>query len=122
LLQVYLVLIWIAENEFEDIVVSTRLLGGKTSNPNKLRIDIKDGTFLDVWLSGEGDYSFHWEQRAQRGLIHRWDNAPDHKHLATYPDHFHSGSDEMVTESRIESEPEKAIRTVLYFIRSKVNK
>ncbi|WP_430012803.1 toxin-antitoxin system TumE family protein [Methanobacterium aggregans] len=27
---------------------------------------------------------YHWEHRAQRGLLHRWDNAPDHgiKHIS----------------------------------------
>ncbi|BDZ71409.1 toxin-antitoxin system TumE family protein [Methanobacterium petrolearium] len=120
MLQIYLSLVEIAENEFGDIVVFNRLLGGKTSNPNKLRLYIKDGTFLDIWLSKEGDYSYHWEQRSKRGLINRWDNAPDHKHLETFPHHFHAGNDETVTESRIEKEPKNAIKTVLTFIRERL--
>lgn len=121
MLQLYLILKKISENEFKDIVVSNRLLGGKTSNPNKLRLDICDGTFLDIWLTEDGDYSYHWEQRAQRGLINRWDNAPDHQHISTFPDHFHSGSDAHVVESKLDPNPEKAIRTVLTFIRENLD-
>ena len=61
----------IAEKEFVDIVSSTNFIGGKASAPNKLRIYFVDNSFLDVWLSEDGDYSYHWEHRAQRGFIHR---------------------------------------------------
>ncbi len=67
-------------------------------------------------LSEGGDYSFHWEHRAQRGLIHRWDNAPDHPELGTFPEHFHNGSDKEVKESELSVDREKAITTVLGFI------
>nr|QNO52911.1 hypothetical protein PANBHIFL_00026 [Methanosarcinales archaeon ANME-1 ERB6] len=68
----------IAEKEFGDIIKSTNFIGGKASAPNKLRLYFVDNSFLDVWLSEDGDYSYHWEHRAQRGLVHRQDNAPDH--------------------------------------------
>jgi hypothetical protein len=67
----------IARTDFSDIVKDTVLIGGRSAQPNKLRVYFIDGSFLDVWLSEENDYSYHWEQRAVRGLIHRWDNAPD---------------------------------------------
>jgi len=110
----------IAEKEFEDIVNTTDFIGGKASAPNKLRIFFIDNSFLDVWLSKEGDYSYHWEHRAQRGLIHRWDNAPDHPELHTFPKHFHNGSDKDAKESELDEDYEKAIRDVLGFIRRKL--
>jgi len=110
----------IAKDEFSDIVASTRFIGGKTSLPNKLRIYFFDDSFLDVWLSRDGDYSYHWEHRAQRGLLHRWDNAPDHFELNTFPEHFHDGSDKNVKKSTLNHDSKKAIRYVLNFIRNKL--
>ena len=117
---IYIKLGLIAKEEFRDIVVSTKFIGGKAAAPNKLRIHFKDGSFLDVWLSREGDYSYHWEHRAQRGLIYRWDNAPDHPELNTFPMHFHDGSDKNVKESKLIQNPEKAIKNVLRFVREKL--
>jgi hypothetical protein len=111
---------YIAENEFKDIVDATSFIGGKASAPNKIRIKFIDDSFLDVWLSLDGNYSYHWEHRAQRGLIHRWDNAPDHPELRTFPKHFHNGSERTVTESELDEASEKAIRAVLRFVRSKL--
>jgi len=38
------------------------------------------------------DYSYHWQ--AENGdLIQRWDNAPYHKEISTFPHHRHLGSD-----------------------------
>lgn len=55
LYQIYSKLADIAEKEFEDIIKSTDFIGGKASAPNKLRIFFIDNSFLDVWLSNEGD-------------------------------------------------------------------
>lgn len=35
-------------------------------------------------------YSFHW-QRADGGLICRWNNAPHHPEIASFPHHLHVG-------------------------------
>lgn len=111
---------YIAENEFKGIVDTLSFIGGKASAPNKLRIKFIDNSFLDVWLSLDGDYSYHWEHRAQRGLIHRWDNAPDHPELRTFPRHFHDGSERKVTESELDEDCEKAIRAILRLVQSKL--
>lgn len=42
-------------------------------------------------------YSYHWQTKAGK-LIKRWDNAPHHREIATFPDHLHDG--DMVRESR----------------------
>lgn len=110
----------IAEKEFKAIVNATTFIGGKASAPNKLRIYFIDTSFLDVWLSVDGDYSYHWEHRAQRGKIHRWDNAPDHPELRTFPQHFHDGSDREVTASELDEDYEKAIRAILRFLQRKL--
>ena len=40
-------------------------------------------------------YSFHW-QRPDGNLIYRWDNAPHHPELSTFPHHIHESNDERV--------------------------
>ncbi|NJN84829.1 MAG: hypothetical protein HC802_22765 [Caldilineaceae bacterium] len=39
-----------------------------------------------------GKYSFHW-QDPEGLLIARWDNAPHHPELSTFPHHIHDGVD-----------------------------
>lgn len=108
----------IALSDFSDIVKDTALIGGRSSQPNKLRIYLIDGSFLDIWLSEENDYSYHWEQRAVRGLIHRWDNAPDHIEIDTFPHHFHDGNDKNVKSSRLNPDIIIAFKEVLGFIKN----
>lgn len=95
---VYQALAHLALTEFGHIVSDAVFVGGSPASPNKLRLRLADSTFLDIWLSADGDYAYHWEQRAQRGRLDRWDNAPHHAHLATFPEHLHQGSDEEVTD------------------------
>ena len=98
------------------VVTGATFVGGTSSGPNKLRLALSDGSFVDVWLSLDGDYAYHWEQRRQRGRIYRWDNAPHHPHVNTFPDHLHNGQDSAVVESHLSSIPTDALRQVLSFI------
>jgi len=76
----------IARTEFSDLVLRTEQLGRRASAPLKLRLHLRDETFVDVWLNPTAtDYSYHWEHRAKRGLLHRHDNAPDHPEISTHP-------------------------------------
>jgi len=111
----------IARDEFGGIVTSTRLFTRRASVPTKLRLQIRDGTFVDVWFSPDLiRYSFHWEQRAQGGLICRHDNAPDHHSISTHPRHFHDGDEPTVVESHISNDPATAWREFLTFARQKL--
>jgi hypothetical protein len=107
----------IAEVEFVDIVLQTII-----PDLNELRIILTDGSFVDVWFSLklQGRYSFHWERRALDGKIYRHDNAP-HKRwesVATFPRHFHDGSETNVSESHLSEVPEEALREFLVFVRA----
>lgn len=114
----YAVIERIALTEFADVVTGVRHIGRRANAILKLRLLIRDSTFVDVWLSPTGaDYAYHWEQRAQRGCLHRHDNAPDHPHIATYPKHFHNGAEAIVDESFIPDTPAAAIRYFLTFVR-----
>lgn len=36
------------------------------------------------------DYSYHWQNK-EKTLITRWDNAPHHPEIETFPHHVHEG-------------------------------
>ncbi|MBU0567280.1 hypothetical protein KJ693_09635 [bacterium] len=110
----------IAQSEYKDIVTSTKILGKRTIGSSKLRIFLKDQTYLDIWLSPGGKYSYHWEQRAQRGTIYRHDNAPDFPHIKTHPQHIHDGDEKNICPSYIDTNPTIAIKQVLTVIRQKL--
>jgi hypothetical protein len=99
----------IAEIEFTDSVTAAVL-----PDLNDLRLLLSDGSFVDVWFSLklQGRYSFHWERRAIDGTNYRHDNAPHTRWetVATFPRHFHRGSETNVVESHISPDPAQALR------------
>jgi Family of unknown function (DUF6516) len=110
----------IAEVEFSDVVIEAVI-----PDANELRVFLTDSSFIDVWFSLklQGRYSFHWKRRAVDGTIYRHDNAP-HKNwqsVATFPRHFHDGSETDVSESYISEDPEEALREFLSFVRNRLN-
>jgi len=113
--RLYSKLAQIALSEFADIVIDTLIFEGK------LRIFLKDDSFIDIWLSikKRGVYAYHWERRSVDGTIYQYDNLPDPraKKLKTYPKHFHFKIEENIIESEINDIPEEAIKTVLEFVR-----
>lgn len=123
ILDTYNALAAIALNEFADVVVNAQILALPTGDPLKLRLDIVDGSLFDVFISASGRYSYHWERRLiAAGDIYRHDNAPHDawRHVATFPKHFHDGSEHAVIESHISSLPQDALREVLLFVRRKL--
>ena len=44
-------------------------------------------------------YMYHWQTGSGK-LIKRWDNAPHHPEIDTFPDHLHDGSEENVKSFR----------------------
>jgi len=109
----------IAEVEFVDIVVDVWV-----PDVNTMRVMLRDGSYIDVWYSLKltGRYSYHWERQALDGTIYRHDNAPHRRWqaVATFPKHFHDGSETQVVESAISAVPEHALRTFLAFARQKM--
>ncbi len=59
----------LALDAFGDVISSFDFIGGTASSPNKLRLTVIDGSFLDIWLSVDGDYAYHWERRRQADEI-----------------------------------------------------
>lgn len=65
--KIYSQLAQIALNDFADIVEGTKVVEGK------LRVFLKDESFIDVWLSvkKKGVYAYHWERGNVDGTIYR---------------------------------------------------
>lgn len=113
----------IAQDEFGDILVSVQMSSLPTGVPLNFRLDIVDGSVLDIFISVSGLYSYHWERRSiPANDFYRHDNAPHKKwrQVATFPKHFHNGSESNVVESHISSTPEDAMREFLIFVRQKL--
>ena len=114
----------LAREKFSHIVDDGTIIYTPAGLPQKLRLEIIDGSVLDVFVSSRHLYSYHWERRHLDGTIYRHDNAP-HKRwgrIRTFPKHFHDGSeaDEDCKESHISDDPEEALREVLGFVAEKL--
>ena len=117
ILSLYKNLLDIATTDFTTVVVSGDVFYSQSSEPWKLRLNICDGSFIDVYYSPKGKYSYHWDRSLSTGKIYRHDNAPHHKwgKLSTFPRHFHNGSEDIVVPSNIPEDPELALKEFLNF-------
>ncbi len=122
--ELYKKLCEIALDGFGEIVVRGDILKLSSGAPQKLRLYLVDSTYVDIWISPTGKYSYHWEQGGVRGLVFRHDNAPHKRwrHVRTFPKHFHNGTEEKVVESDISDDPEEAIKEFLSFIKKEIER
>jgi hypothetical protein len=108
----------IAEEEFFDVVLQAQIIGGK------LRLQIIDGSYLDIWFSMkiEGRFAYHWERRMIDGTIYRYDNRPHEKlrYMKSFPMHFHDESDDKIKEGEFGEHPRDILRAFLQIVREKV--
>jgi len=104
----------IAEVEFADVVVGTQALEPKR------RLFIRDGSFVDVWVSSKlpGRFGYHWERRHLGGTFFRYDNFPDPtwRGIETFPYHFHDGSLDRAVASPFPSSIEGGFRAFMTFL------
>lgn len=108
--------------QFKDVVLDTKIFKLPSGEPSKLRIELVDGSFADVWISSSGKYSYHWDRLEINRTIYRFDNAP-HKawaYVATFPSHFHNKNEKTVIESNLPSMPEMQMRYFMEFIRKTI--
>lgn len=112
----------IAVKEYSDIVEDTEIIFSHAGSARKLRIKLIDNTFVDIWYSLEGDYSFHWEQKSVRNTIYRHDNAPHLKwsNIKTFPKHCHDGIQDNVEESLIPDDPKEALRVFFSIVKQRI--
>ncbi len=114
-------LLTVALDEFPHLITENVLLGGTSLKPRVLRLHLFDQSYLDIRVAADG-YAFHWESRAIDGLLYRWDNAPHHREIGTFPHHLHSGSESHVVESQLPTDsPDSALRYILGFIKKRLD-
>jgi len=82
-----------AERYEEQILSATRgNLRIRLRFTNQALLEISEAIILvaeePLWLS----YRYHY-QDPHTGLVFRYDNAPHHPEITTYPDHKHTGDD-----------------------------
>ncbi len=116
---IYLFLKEIALTKFSTIVKDGFITRGTLGTPMGLRILFCEGSFLEVRISGR-KYSYHWERRMIDNTIFRHDNAPHHKDIATYPEHFHFESDNNVKECELSPDPKIGVIEFLGFIKDRI--
>lgn len=109
----------IAIKEFPNIVVTATIIR------DKLRILLRDSSYIDFWWSSNipGRFAHHWERTHVDGTIYRHDNMPhpSWQHVATFPQHYHEGDQNHVVESLLPpNPPETALRAFLTFARQKL--
>lgn len=120
--QTYKALEQLALANFADIVVAAQVMLLPSGDPLKLRLQLLDDSFIDVYLSAKGRYSYHWERRLTTGDVYRHDNAPHARwqFVSTFPKHFHDGSEDNARESLITDDPPSALTEFLAFARQKL--
>ena len=110
----------IAEVEFADIVLNILRI------EYKIRIILVDNSFVDIHLSQKlsGKFGFHWECMDANSTIYRYDNFPDKKwqSIATFPYHFHNGSQDAVEASPFSSTIFDGFRAFMELVKSKIKK
>lgn len=90
----------------------------RTQNVLRLKIvvNLRDGSqlFLSEASTPRGfRYAYHWQDTEGR-LIARWDNAPHHHTIETFPAHMHVGS-------KIEPATQPTVREVLEYLAQHFN-
>jgi len=83
----------------------------------RLKVVFTDESVLfarEYFDPGQRHYAFHWQNMENR-MIMRWDNAPHHLDISTFPHHKHS--DKEISEST-----EISIKEVLEIIWKRLHK
>jgi len=103
----------VVTREFPEITENSNIERGPGDAPRNLRIFFKDDSFIDIRVTQDNDYSFHWQRG---GKFIRFDNAPHHKQLETFPDHKHENDEIKKTKlaeySSIEDKLLKALQAL----------
>ena len=111
----------IIEDEFLDIVKDIL-----RPSEEKLRVVLKDKSFIDVRLSQKvkNRFDFHWERRYINGNVFRYDNFPDtrFKHLKSFPEHFHYQKEDKVIEAKFRKSSKYGFKDFMNFVRDYLKK
>jgi hypothetical protein len=122
ILSVYNSLIELVNDELKDICEDAVIMFSTTGRAQKVRIYLIDNTIVDIWISRDGRYSYHWSNKGVRDYVLRHDNAPHEKWktVSTFPKHCHDGSESNVVSSKIPDDPIAALKYFLQRVKEKI--
>jgi len=93
-------------NQYSDIIETYNILKFNLTESSYClvyEVELTDAARLFardyLFQDGTRKYSFHW-QGADGDCIVRWDNAPHHQGVSSFPYHQHRGKEERVEESQ----------------------
>lgn len=87
------------------LVIDIEFLG------TKVRAHLPSGYALDIYYNATlQKYSYTVIKQNKRVI--GWDNAPHHKHVKSYPHHFHR-PDGKITQSKMKGNPTEDLLTIL---------
>jgi len=113
---VYNKLLHIAQQQFPEIVIGSKIFFSAAGRARKLRIYLFDDSYVDIWISVDGKrYSYQWIIPDRPEFIYRHDNAPHARweSVSSFPKHCHFRSHENVVESNMPDTPSEAIVCLL---------
>lgn len=113
----------IALSEYSDIVAEAIIIRHTTGDAHKLRLELLDASIIDIFLSINGRYSYHWDRRPTNNPeIFRHDNAPHAvwQEVETFPRHFYDGQEDRVMASHLSQDPAETVREFCAFARQKL--
>ena len=94
--------------EFPEIVDRAYVVDQRRG---RIRLDLRDGSYLDIHQGARGGYSYHW-QRVTDSV--RFNNAPHFYEIESAPHHMHVGNE--VKASNVRGVTEDDVRMVLQFV------
>lgn len=111
-------------NDFESIIEAKQILTQRQDNrimELRVRLILIDKTILEIteifiFDLNKRKYSFQWMEE-NYDLKIRWDNAPHHRNILTFPHHKHTLQEENVQES-----DEPTIEEILGMIKKEILK
>ena len=112
----------LVNEEFKDICEDAAIMFSTTGRAQKVRIYLIDNTIVDIWISRDGRYSYHWSNKGVWDYVLRHDNAPHEKWktVSTFPKHCHDGSESNVVSSKIPDDPIAALKYFLQRVKEKI--
>ena len=109
---------------FEDIIEDTKILTQREDNrimEFRARLKLIDSSFLEIteifiFDISKRKYSFQWMDENYELKI-RWDNAPHHRQIVTFPHHKHIEQEGIIHESK-----EPTVEEILEWIKNEISK
>jgi hypothetical protein len=104
----------VAEEEFSSLLREQPIV-----LPDRLRLVLVAGSFLDVRYPTPTKYSFHWQTKDRSVRINTAEHHPD---LPTFPRHIHFGEETVLPDNltKLENSPEQNLRNVLSWIKQEL--